>query len=94
MQGQSVDLSEQLVERQAVGARRAAGNLPGQHPHTKGLGQAGHGTTKFTLAQQAEGFAFKLHDREVQQAKLLGLLPGALADGFLIVGDAGRQRQQ
>ncbi|MNN56087.1 hypothetical protein D3C81_1709980 [compost metagenome] len=53
MQGQGIDLRQQFVQRQAIVARRAPGDLPAQHAHTKGFCKPRDGATEFTMAEQA-----------------------------------------
>ncbi|MNQ95336.1 hypothetical protein D3C85_1108900 [compost metagenome] len=94
MQGQGIDLRQQLVQRQAVFALRAPGQLPQQHTHAQGFGQPPDGAAQFAMAEQAEGLALQFDDGEIQQAELAGALPVALGHGLLIIGQAGGQGQQ
>ena len=94
MQGQGIDLRQQLMQRQAIGAWRSTGDLPQQHAHTESLGQLGDRAAQFAMAQQAEGLAVEFDDGEVQQTELLGPLPLAGRDLALVIGQSGRQGQQ
>ncbi len=66
MQGQGVDLRQQFVQCQALGARRTSGNLPTEHAHAERFGQLGHGATQLAMAEQAEGLALQFDDGEIQ----------------------------
>ncbi|MNH13922.1 hypothetical protein D3C79_735050 [compost metagenome] len=94
VQGQGVDLRQQLIQRNSIFAGRAAGQLAKQYAHAEGFGQARYRTAQFTMAEQAEGLALQFDDGEVQQAELFGLCPLAVGDGLLIVAQARSQRQQ
>ena len=94
VQGQRIDLWQQLVKRQAVWTGRASGNLPQQDAHAEGFGQPPDGAAQFTVAQQSQGLALQLDDRVVQQAELRSLLPATCTDRFLVVGQSCRQVQQ
>ncbi|MNF85454.1 hypothetical protein D3C84_678470 [compost metagenome] len=94
VQRQRIDLREQFIQGQTVFTRRAPGQLPEQHAHAEGFGQACHGPAQFTVTEHAEGLALQLDDREVQQAELLGPCPLSLGHGVLIVRQARSQRQQ
>eukprot|EP01132_Coremiostelium_polycephalum_P018795 gene18794-biopygen10190 len=94
VQGQRVDLRQQFVQRHAIGTCRAAWNRTQDHAHTEGFSQARNGAAQLTMAQQAEGFAFQLNDRMVQQAELLGLLPKPRLHVPLIVVQARHKIEQ
>ncbi|MNN50739.1 hypothetical protein D3C81_1653410 [compost metagenome] len=94
VQGQGVDLRQQLVQRQPVGALRAARDLPAQYAHAEGFGQPRHCAAQFAVAEQAEGFALQFDDRKVQQAELAGLGPLAIGHRLVVVAQPGGQGQQ
>ena len=94
VQGQRIDLRQQFVQRQAIGARGAAGQLAKQHAHAEGFGQAGDGAAQFAMAEHAQRLAFEFDDGVIEQAELTGLLPTTGSDIALVVGQARGQGQQ
>ncbi|VVO42533.1 hypothetical protein PS708_06008 [Pseudomonas fluorescens] len=94
MQGQRVHLRQQFIQRHAVSAGRASRNSAEQDTHAEGFSQSRDCAAQFTVAEQAEGLAFQLDNRVVQQAELFGLLPLAGADIPLIILQARRQVEQ
>ncbi len=94
VQGQGVDLRQQLVQWQAVGAFRTTGDLPAEHAHAEGFGQPRHRTAQFAVAEQAKGLALQFDDGEVQQAELAGLGPLAVGYRLVVIAQAGGQGQQ
>ena len=94
MQGQSIDLRQQLIQRQTICPWRPAWQLAEQHAHAEGFGQPGHRAAQLAVAEQAEGLAMQLDDRVVEQAELRRLLPAAGAYIRLVVGQAGGQGEQ
>ncbi len=86
MQGQCIDLWQQLVQVEAIRALRPSRQVADQHPHAQGFGQLRHGTAQLAMPEQAEGLAVQLDDREVEQAELSAFLPASAGDGSLVVG--------